>query len=206
MPLVLTIHIPDGRATPSRAEILAALDVDSGVADDEADSFEIGRPATGSTCLVTLSSTDGVIDVSTSARGEDPRFANVRVVVPLARAPFLGNDLLPALVAGAQALGGVLTDVENGLALPTAEIARVHWLRIRRRELAALYRVCVESASPLPAMLPAHDLETTHAWLVRVAELDDGAVPIARLVLGLDARDGEDVGIAVRAPRAARIR
>jgi hypothetical protein len=206
MPLVLTIGIPEERALPSRAAVLAALDVAS-AHDDEADSFEIGRPATGSTCLITLQSAESAgpaVHVST----DDVlvRFADVRITVPLSRAPFLGDDLLPALTAGAQALGGVLVDVERGVALPTFEGARSHWMDTRRRELAALARVCIESGAPLPAVLPARDLATMHAWLVRVDALDDGELPVARLLLGLDARDGEDVALAVRAPRAARAR
>jgi hypothetical protein len=210
MPLVLSIRIDGGRPPPSRGAILEAFEVNT-ERDDGADAFEIGRPATGSTCLVTFGAGDAVPSSGLSSTSSDDAadtrvFADVRVIVPLARAPFLADDLLPALVASAQALGGVLVDVEHGSPLPTFERARAQWLDVRRRELHALYGVCVESGAPLPAMLPASDLVAMHAWLVRVADLDDGAIPIARLVLGFDARDGEDVSIAVRAPRAARVR
>lgn len=192
MPQDLLIRAPAGAKPPTRDDVAGALALGRPI-EAGTDAFEIGRPATGSTCLVTLpeSVVDGVL---------------ARVTMPIARALFVGDDLLPPLVHAARALGASLFD-DDGTELASVETARARWRARRRSELRALGRVCIESGAPLPPSLPARDLDAAHAWLVAVdALVDDRGPPIARLVLALDARDGEEATLAVRAPRADVVR
>jgi len=192
MPQELLIRARLGAPRPSRDDVARALVLGPPVGAS-VDAFEIGRPATGSTCLVTLedAATDGVL---------------ARVTMPLARALFVGDDLLPAIVRAARELDATLVD-DEGAELATEDAACVQWRARRLRELRALGLVCMQSGAPLPPKMPRRDLASAHAWLVAVDAIpDDDGPPIARLVLALDARDGEDATLAVRAPRADVVR
>jgi hypothetical protein len=198
-----------------RDAVLAAL----GLEDDGATTFEIGRPATGATCvLVDLSpglrpppaesrvnSTtakaaqafgwqSGRVAVSRCAPGEDrPTW---RLIVPVIRTPTSAEDLIPPVAAA----------IPLGLQEPLpVEALLALWHDRHVDACRRLMAMCASQGSPPPPFLPRADLLLLHRWLLALDEKmrlgDDVAAPI----LGVDFKDGSPVSLVVAVPKSGSL-
>ena len=152
-----------------RAAVLAALGLD----DDGSATFELGRPATGATCLL--------VDNAGS----------FTLHLPLLRTPTSARDLLPPAIAAAASLGARWVG-------PGDDDPLASWDAQHKVACAQAAR-----DGPLPPHLPREALDRLHAWLLAVAATRDAAGPIlvlhgddtTRLAVGLP-----DGGVALLAP------
>lgn len=141
MPLTVPLKLP---ANTPRAAIFRAF----GIPDDGSDAFEIGRAATGSTCLL---------------QSHSP--SEWSLSLPLLRAEFFAMDLFPSIEAAADTLGAAFFAPSDG---PTVHAPRLRdqWMAARDEEIiAAQARSDADGISPLPRM-DAQELDAAHAWLV----------------------------------------
>lgn len=194
MTLVLGLFVPKGRGPVSASEIARAFDV----GDDEALSFELGRPETGSTCLVQKSEEPDL---------ERPELGLVRtpwrLFVPTVRAPFTARDLLPAAWAAARDLGGRFSTLEGPLLGDAPADLIAAWDALHRENARALSEACLSAGAPLPPHREGRELERVHALLVELAAKPPEGVARPPFVLALDPRDGEPARFAVRLPLEA---
>jgi hypothetical protein len=152
VPFVLALESPSAVA---RADIVAAFDL----ADDDGAGpavFEIGRPATGATCVLL----------------EEPGVPLPwRLALPLVRAPWAAGDLLPGAHAAAVNLGAAWRLVDDQgrltdhLLSSLDDLRRAHDL-LRRRACAEALRQAGADPAALPPHAPAADLAAVHGWLV----------------------------------------
>lgn len=146
MPLTVPLQFP---SKPPRAAIFRAFDIP----DDGSDAFEIGLPATGSTCLLQCHAS-----------------SNWTLSLALLRAEFFAKDLFPAIESAAQSLGASFFSgpSSEGQAPPSL---LAQWTAARDEEIvAAQARSDADGLSPLPRM-PAEELAAAHAWLVAADSL-----------------------------------
>ena len=133
-------------SSPRRDAVLAALALD----DDGAKTFEIGRPATGATCVL-IDDTNGW-----------------QLLVPLLRTPTSAQDLIPAVA--------VLVPLGLTSPLPIAELIAV-WEARHRAACQERMATCASLGAP-PPHLPRAELLNLHGWLLALSGRDDVAGPI----------------------------
>lgn len=158
--LVLTLY----PSPPRRDAVLAALALE----DDGAKTFEIGRPATGATCVL--------VDEPTG----------FQLIVPLIRTPTSAQDLIPPIAAV----------IPLGLEgpLPLDEVISL-WEARHRDACRELMAMCAAQGSPPPPYLPRAELEHLHGWLLALHGRDDVAGPI--LAVDFQAGDPVTLAVAL---------
>lgn len=165
------IPAPSTAVSARRDAILRAFDL----VDDGSTTFEIGRPATGATCV--LVSADG-------AAGRD----GFHLVIPLMRTPTSARDLIPACAAAvpmAPLDGGDRGDAP----WRDSELVAL-WDERHAAACRELMAMCEAQGSPPPPHLPLRHLEQLHALLL---------ARNGKAILGVDFQDGGAVTLAVPA-------
>lgn len=137
MSLVLTLHPPLDPKRARRDAVLAALSLE----DDGSRTFEIGRAATGATCVLVDDGPEGW-----------------HLLIPLMRSPTSAHDLLPPIAASiAVGLPDRALNAEELVAL---------WQNKHVEACRELMALCEAQGSPPPPHLPRAQLDRLHGWLV----------------------------------------
>jgi hypothetical protein len=173
--LVLELNIPPDQGVIGAAEIAAAF----GVPDDGSDSIELGRPETGSSCLI-----------QRSGPGASPadRWA---LIVPTIRAPWSARDLLPACAEAVAGFGGDWGGAR------TADELVARWDAAHARDVARLGDTCLQTGAPPPPYRERALVDRVHEGLVALAS---SALPAPPTIHALDPGDGQPTSFAVRLP------
>jgi hypothetical protein len=195
----LALCVRERARAPDRTSLARAFDVD----DDEKKAspvFELGRPETGSTCVLAES-----FDVGSTSDLDAPRPPSGWITtpwileIPLLRAPWLARDLLPAGAAAAAAIDAVLVDGRGALLLDGPALIAA-WDEAHAAGVQELRARCEETAAPPPPLLPRAELDAVHAWLIALARASSTDPRVPPFLHGLDPKDGTAAIVAARVP------